>query len=111
MRVMLFEKNEHGFIKDTDVSQASFFRALSFVMYNRSRQEVIGVSCKDEPIGEIDVFAVHEKTFVELPGRPTAIPDQKLHMFLHRRVASQKIEQHIEIPISEQARRNLHCTG
>lgn len=65
MRVMLFEKNEHGFIKDTDVSQASFFRALSFVMYNRSRQEVIGVSCKDEPIGEIDVFAVHEKTFVE----------------------------------------------
>ena len=63
--VMLFEKNEHSFIKDTDVSQASFLRALSFVMYNRSRQEIIGVSCKDEPIGEIDVFAVHEKTFIE----------------------------------------------
>ncbi len=63
---MLRGKDGHRLVKGLDVVPALVFRAFALVMQNGAvGQIVIAVACQENPVGEVDVLAIHEEGFVK----------------------------------------------
>ena len=85
---MLLGENNHGLVKGADVIQAPFLRAFSLVMNNlRFREVVVFEARLFDPVGQVNIFAIHEKRFVEQSGPvegATAHKHETAHQHIHR---------------------------
>ena len=59
------EEDEHSHIKVVNVFLGRFIGALTFVMQYSCGQVVVLVIVQQYPVGQLNVFAVHEKVFIK----------------------------------------------
>ena len=66
LREMLAGKNHHRFVKHQHVIYAAFFGAFALVMnYSGFGKIVILISCLNNPVRQIDIFAIHKKRLIQ----------------------------------------------
>ena len=64
---MFAEEDKHGLVEDMHIAKAVFLCAFALVMKDGRGHIAILKAGFQKTIGEIDVFSVHKKRFVEAP--------------------------------------------
>ena len=63
--IVLAEEDEHGFVEHVHVAETGLLRALSLVVQDAQGQVPVLPSGFEQPVAQVDVFAIHEEVFVE----------------------------------------------